>query len=76
MEKQLTVELNGVKYLLFEIPVLDSNSKKIDAKVEKYEGIFQGVGKVHRSFWGDGYVICNVLIPEKNAVAFSRDILI
>lgn len=73
MDKQLTVELNGIKYLLFEVPMVNSNSKKINAKINKHEGIFQGVGKVHSSFWGNNYVICNVLIPEKNAVAFSRD---
>ena len=73
-EKQIIVELNGIKYLVFEIPVVSSNNKKISARVKKYDGIFRGVTKIHNSFWGSSYVIASVLIPEQNVVPFSNDL--
>ena len=49
-EKQIIVELNGIKYLVFEIPMVSSNNKKISARVKKYDGLFRGVTKIHNSF--------------------------
>lgn len=73
-EKQITCELNGKKYLLFEVPVIQKNSSATERMIKKHKGILQGA-KVHSSFWGASYVICKVLIPEENAEAFSNDSL-
>jgi len=72
--EQLIYELNGKKYLLVEIPVTESNNKKMDAKCKRYNGIFQGIKEVNKGGWfSSGYVIMKMLIPESQIEAFNAE---
>jgi len=73
MDKQLIHKIDGINYLLFELPITNSNKDKMEITIKKHGGIMQGVKTVNRSFWGNGYVIANILIPEKNVLAFNRE---
>ena len=72
--EQLIYELNGKKYLLVEIPVTEKNSKEIDAKYKRYNGIYQGVKEFNKGGWfSDAYCIIKVLIPESQIEAFNAE---
>jgi hypothetical protein len=70
----LVVELNGIKYLLFQLPVTSQlQGKKVQEKVKEFKGIVQGINGVKRNgFFGGGYVVLNLLIPEDRAIEFSN----
>lgn len=69
----LIYEIDGIRYLLFAIPVTEKNKDRMDTEVEKYDGIIQGVREwKHGGILTNPVVILNVLIPEKRAVEFSQ----
>ena len=71
---EITCELNGIKYLMFELHVTRYNHKKIDRMCVKHECIQQGVKKIDRGgLFSDGYAIVSVLVPEKNVIAFNKE---
>ena len=71
---ELTTELNGVKYLIVEEVATTENGKKLIAKAEKYQAIYQGVKELNNGgFWGDPYLIVRVLVPEKNVLAYNNE---
>jgi len=39
--ENLTCELNGTKYLLFEFPVTSVTERKINKRIERHSGIIQ-----------------------------------
>lgn len=71
--EKLVHVLNGKKYLLVEIPIMKGTKDRVYAAVEKHEGVYQGVKKIHQSFWGVSYAINKFLIPEENIMAFSKE---
>ena len=72
--EQLIYELNGRKYLLVEIPVTESNSKKVEAKCKRHNGIYQGVKEISRGGWfSNAYFVIKILIPESQIEAFNAD---
>jgi hypothetical protein len=76
MEKQLIYTIDGINYLLFELPVTAStDQKKYQATALKYNGIMQGVKELKPAgLFSSGYGILNVLIPEQHAVKFSNEV--
>ena len=73
IDMELIVELNGIKYLLFEAPITPKNGKKLEQIVQKYNGIIQGIGQVKSGFWGVQYAIAKVLIPEEFVHDFHNE---
>lgn len=73
----LTTVLNGIKYLLIEYLVTDSTKiHEVKELVKKYDGIYQGVGKVGEVggfFSSKRYAVIKILIPEKNVIAFNNE---
>jgi hypothetical protein len=70
--EQLIYEVNGIRYLLFSaICQNEYQSDKLIVKAHLNDGIIQ---KVHVSdtFFGGTKVSIDVLIPEENAIKFSR----
>lgn len=71
--EQLIYELNGKKYLLVEVPIISGAKERVNDAIKKHGGIYQGVKKIHQSFWSASYVITKFLIPEENVIAFSNE---
>ena len=73
--EQITVELNGIKYLIVEILATSkTNEKKLKKKIKKYDGIYQGIKDVRSGgFFGSGYGILKILIPEKRVIEWNDD---
>lgn len=69
----LTCELNGTKYLLIEVFVVEKTTEEIIARCKEYECILQGMRRIDRGgFLTDPYVIVKVLVPEKNVIAWNN----
>ena len=67
----LQYEVNGIKYLLFEVDVNSRSADELDCKIELYNGIIQSAVKTS-GFWDETIVRVKVLIPEKFAIFFSN----
>jgi len=71
--ENIIVELSGKKYLLIELPVLSSTDREIEERIKKYDGIYQGIKKLHTGgFFSRSYAIIKVLIPEENVIEFNK----
>jgi hypothetical protein len=71
---ELTIELNGIKYLLVEELATVKNQKEINAKIKKYGAIYQGIKEINTGgFWGGAYGVIKVLVPEKSIVAYNLE---
>ena len=71
----ITYEINGINYLLFECPFILREPNKIEnlyASVRSYNGIIQGAIKQNGGFWGTDMLTVKVLIPTVHAVKFSE----
>lgn len=72
--ENITCELNGIKYLLVEELITESNVKKIERRCKRHECITQGVSKIDRGgFFSSAYMIVKILVPEKNVIAWKDD---
>ena len=72
--ESITCELNGVKYLMVEVPIMESNAKKIEHRCKRHECIMQGVSKIDRGgFFSSTFMIVKILVPEKNVIAWNDD---
>lgn len=72
--ENLTCELNGIKYLLIKYPVLKSNKKRFDELIRKYDCLIQGIDTIKiGGFFSQSYMLLNILVPEKNIIAFNAD---
>lgn len=71
--ENLIYELNGKRYLLVEVPIMKGTKERVNAAVLKHGGIYQGIKKIHQSFWGQSYAINKFLIPQENITAFSME---
>ncbi|SHG86161.1 hypothetical protein SAMN05443549_107160 [Flavobacterium fluvii] len=69
--EQITHEVNGVKYLIFEYELNSRTHEKFTRKTEEYNGITQSVKKTS-GFWSETTVTVKVLIPEIHAVDFCN----
>jgi hypothetical protein len=70
----ITVELNGIKYLVVEELATTRNQEEITAKVKKHEAIYQGIKQLNTGgFWGSSYGVIKILVPEKNIVAYNNE---
>ena len=74
-EQQILHEILGVKYVLVSCPVINGDAKRFDAAIAKFKCIFQGIEKVHQSFWATSYVLVKVLVPEQEIFEFQKTIL-
>lgn len=73
MSDNLIYEIDGIKYLLFAIPVTDKNKHNINTEVGMYDGIVQGIKEwKHGGLFTNSVVILNVLIPETKALDFHK----
>lgn len=71
---ELTCELNGVKYLLFKIPVTSNeNMQKLIQKCKKYSAIMQSGEKVNGGWWSSDYAVVSVLVPEDKVLEFNNE---
>lgn len=72
MKEQLNYEVDGKRYLLFQIPFTDSDkANRFQKKVIDFGGIIQGVADLKRG-WFSGSATIKVLIPETKAIEFSK----
>tara|TARA_R110000772_G_scaffold194660_1_gene305431 strand:+ start:227 stop:457 length:231 start_codon:yes stop_codon:yes gene_type:complete len=70
----ITYEINGINYLLFECPFIMGRPNKIDdfyKSIRMYNGIIQSGIKQDGGFWGTDILNVKVLIPTVHAVKFS-----
>jgi len=67
--ENITCEINGVKYVIFEYPVssIDGYEKMAD-KCIRHNAILRGVTKVL-----NGCAIHNILVPESSVDAFNKE---
>ncbi len=70
-KEQINYEINGTKYVLFELDLNSRSHEKFGRKVEKYNGIVQSAKKTS-GFWSETIVTAKVLIPEIHAINFSN----
>jgi len=70
-KEQVIYEINGLKYMIFELDLNSRSQQKITSKIEKYNGIVQSAKKTS-GFWSETIVTVKVLIPEKHALDFSN----
>lgn len=72
---QLIYELNGVKYLLVELQLRDSNKEEMAKITKDFSCIFQGIKEIKQSgLLTNGYAIVKYLVPESNVIAFNKAI--
>lgn len=69
----LTVELNGIKYVLLERIATKETGNKADKIIKKHGGIIQGLHLVKGWFFYKTYIKYTVLIPEQNIIAFNNE---
>lgn len=70
----MTIELNGIKYLVVEELITSKNEEEINARLKKHQAICQGIKEIDiGGFWKGAYAIIKVLVPEENVVAYSND---
>ncbi len=73
--ENITCELNGIKYLMVELLITDYNKKSKEKICTKYECIYKGIKKFERGgFFSEGHAIVTVLVPEKNVIAFNKEV--
>lgn len=74
--EDIKIRLNGIDYIKVEAFITPkTDNSEISNKCEKYECICQGVKQINQGgFFRDGYAIVNILVPEKNIVAYSKPI--
>lgn len=69
----LTVELNGIKYLLVERVATKDDGKRIEKIIKKHGGIIQGMDVVKGWFLYKTFAKVKILIPEQNIIAFNNE---
>jgi hypothetical protein len=70
--EQIIYKVNDINYMLFSMVCkTSSQADKINKKIEKFNGIIQSYD-IKESFWNGILVKIKVLIPEQNAILFSR----
>jgi hypothetical protein len=70
--EQIIYKVNDINYMLFSMVCkTSSQADKINKKIEKFNGIVQSYD-IKESFWNGILVKIKVLIPEQNAILFSR----
>lgn len=73
--ENITYELNGKKYVLFEVKMTGMTKEYKINSIKRNKGIRQGIKEViHDGWWNNGYTIEKVLIPEENIEQFSSEI--
>jgi hypothetical protein len=70
--EQLIYTINGVNYVLIELPVTENNQKKVQKTAEDHDCIFQGVKEIKRSLFFGGHAIIKYLVPEQRLIAFNK----
>lgn len=70
MEK-LIYEIDGKKYILFEVELPIRLAKQHEKNIALYDGIIQTVKSID-SFWNGRSVNIKCLIPENKAIDFAR----
>ena len=76
MEK-ITEEINGKKYIIFQTDIAINNiglsyAKILEEKIKKFHGI-EIHNEIIQSFWGSNKARIRFLIPEENAVKFTKN---
>lgn len=72
--ENLTVELDGIKYLIMERTVTAKNAVQMENRCQKHECIQQGIIELHPGgLFSSRYATFRILVPEHNIVAFSKD---
>ena len=71
-----TIEINGKKYVVFQTEVAINKSgiyyaELLEEKIKKFDGI-ETHNEIIQSFYGINKARIKFLIPEENAVEFSK----
>ncbi len=70
---EVTVELNGIKYLIVEELATRINQKFLEEKIKAHEAIYQGIKEINQGgFWSGAYAVVKVLVPEKNIIEYNN----
>lgn len=70
--EQLIYNINGINYVLIELPITESNQKKVQKIAEAHECIFQGVKEIKRGLLFGGHAIIKYLVPEQKLIPFNK----
>jgi hypothetical protein len=74
--ENITVELNGIKYLLVEeLIASDTDEDFFQEKLQKFECIYQGVKNIKTGLFSGHHLIMKILVPEKNVIAYNKSML-
>lgn len=77
MSEQITCELNGIKYLLVELPLTKKPDEKYLQELDKDGIIFQGIKQFDRGgLFTNPFLIIKVLVPENKVpeIKFSKSV--
>lgn len=74
MSEQLIYDIAGQRYVLIEVLVVESNKDKMKYLGKKYECVHQGVRVDRGGFWSNTVIIFKWFVPEKNLIAFNKEI--
>lgn len=70
---QLQYTINGINYLLFQLPVNNELLKRVQKRVKYFGGIVQGTTDIQRGgLLSNTICTLNILIPEHRAIEFSN----
>ena len=75
MEKinDLIYEIDGVRYVLIDVPITNGMKGEVNAAVQKVGGIYQGIKEIKQAGWfTSGYAITRFFIPENRVKEFSQ----
>lgn len=72
--ENITFELNGIKYVMIEVFIIENNGSKIERRCNRHECIVQGIVEINNGGWNSRpYAIVKILVPEQNLMAWEND---
>ncbi len=70
----ITINLNGIRYLIVEELFTTRNQERLTEKAKRHGAIYQGIKELNTGgFWGSPTAVIKILVPEKQIVAYNND---
>jgi len=74
MENDIIYLINGLKYVLIEMPIMSEYRRTvITDRMKRHGGILQSATVVNPGMFTSNYINCKILIPEANLYAFNLE---
>lgn len=72
MDSEYLIVINGVNHVIFDEVLDRSNWDKMYARFKKFNALPTRLRKVNHGLFTVTYVVVSVLVPEQNALEYSR----